>query len=303
MSGKFFLIVICFLLQMNIFTCVANSFEDFVRKFRICTWSELDSLQRITMKDLENSIDTVSIHDANFYIWDASETRPHADRDGSIYHSPHVRMKNGEFRGYLNYHLGMFSFDRGLIYNEKEDAYVSNSKETSKLYPLGKIELDNIVMLVLGYKFMNELAFEFSTDVYIINKSSKRFVSAFCLSGSNPANTIVYDDYRITSYESIDTMEDIITDRFVYKIASDGYLTEVSADEKEIKDFVWKTINDSDGYVNVRNYPNTNSEILYTLPTETRVLIHLIKDSNWAEIVKIKDAERIGGYIHKSRLK
>ncbi|MCQ2190134.1 MAG: hypothetical protein MJY63_00640, partial [Paludibacteraceae bacterium] len=72
MSGKFFLIVICFLLQMNIFTCVANSFEDFVRKFRICTWSELDSLQRITMKDLENSIDTVSIHDANFYIWDAS---------------------------------------------------------------------------------------------------------------------------------------------------------------------------------------------------------------------------------------
>ena len=212
-------------------------------------------------------------------------------------------MKNGEFRGYLNYHLGMFSFDRGLIYNEKEDTYVSNSKETSKLYPLGKIELDNIVMLVLGYKFVNELAFEFSTDVYIINKSSKRFVSAFCLSGSNPAYTIVYDDYRITSYESIDTMEDIITDRFVYKIASDGYLTEVSADEKEIKDFVWKTINDSDGYVNVRNYPNTNSEILYTLPTETRVLIHLIKDSNWAEIVKIKDAKRIGGYIHKSRLK
>ena len=97
-------------------------------------------------------------------------------------------------------------------------------------------------------------------------------------------------------------MEDVITDRYVYKIASDGFLTEIS-EEKNIPEFTWKTVVDSDGYVNVRNNPNVKSEILYTIPGKTQVLCHQLKDSNWVEVIEIKGSNRIGGYVHNSRLK
>ncbi|MBP5526799.1 MAG: SH3 domain-containing protein [Paludibacteraceae bacterium] len=77
------------------------------------------------------------------------------------------------------------------------------------------------------------------------------------------------------------------------------------SDEYHAEDtkLVRKTIDDVDGYVNVRSKPNANSEILYTIPTKTKVLCHEIKDSNWVEIVEVENSERIGGYVHKSRLK
>lgn len=299
-------VVLIFLIQMNIFVCSGITFEEFVGKFRLVEWSDLDSLRRITMGDLKNSADKVPLHmeEANQYIWDYREDLPHANRNGNPYPSPHVRMKNGAFRSYMNYYLGRFNFDSGLYYDEKEDT-MKFSGECSELYALGRIEIGkDIVMLVFGYKYVEELPtyFVYSTDVYIINKKTRRFVSAFCLSGHNPAYTILYDDYRITSYESYDTMEDVITDRYVYKIASDGFLTEIS-EEKNIPEFTWKTVVDSDGYVNVRNNPNVKSEILYTIPDKTQVLCHQLKDSNWVEVIEIKGSNRIGGYVHNSRLK
>lgn len=302
MARKIRLIILCLLTQVNICFCSDITFNEFIAKFPLCEWAKLDSIKKITLKDVENKKDTLSFEDANEHIWEHGVKQPHEEWRGSIMPSPHIRMGNNTYRSYMGGYLGVFDCEYGIRYNKKTDEWESNPNEKSQLFPLGRVELKDIVLLIVGYKFRKEMTFDFSIDVYILCKSSKNFISAFCLSGSNPVFTILYNDYRITSYERYDTIDDVITNRYVYKIESDGYLTEISAD-KNISDFSWKTVVDSDGYVNVRNYPNVKSEILYRIPSQTEVLSYQLKGTDWVEIVDVKSSKRIGGYVHNSRLK
>jgi hypothetical protein len=306
MVKKNILVVFC-ILQAAFCHCSNYPLDKFIARFPIVEWIDLDSLRRIKFEDLNLSMDTIGFDETNCIIWGGSFFLPHESYYGESVHvsdfpSPHIRKNNSKYRGYMDAYLGKFIINEGKRYNEDTNSY-EPSGEFSKLYPLGRVEIDDIIIFVIGYKFIEEFSdFKYSTDVYIFDKVKQRLLSAFCLSGHNPAYTILYEDYRITSYESYDTMEDVITDRYVYKIASDGFLTEIS-EEKNIPEFTWKTVVDSDGYVNVRNNPNVKSEILYTIPAKSQVLCHQLKDSNWVEVIEIKGSNRIGGYVHNSRLK
>lgn len=64
-------------------------------------------------------------------------------------------------------------------------------------------------------------------------------------------------------------------------------------------------IKDKDGYVNVRDQPNTKtSKVLYTFKSEKLVWIDQMRDEvdNWYFVWDLKD-EHVAGYIHKSRVK
>ncbi|MBO5799533.1 MAG: SH3 domain-containing protein [Paludibacteraceae bacterium] len=110
-----------------------------------------------------------------------------------------------------------------------------------------------------------------------------------------------YSIFKLNQYGQFEVIESRTEGKYNGPYSEeDDDSDEYDAEETKL---VRKTIDDVDGYVNVRSKPNANSEILYTIPTKTKVLCHEIKDSNWAEIVEVENSERIGGYVHKSRLK
>ena len=96
--------------------------------------------------------------------------------------------------------------------------------------------------------------------------------------------------------------------RNLVKLQSDGYFA-----VKEIKTGIyvfWGYVQDADGYSNVRKAPNIKSEVLYKVYEGSYILAYGEPDSKWFEVVLIREpgsqersAEKMGGYIHRSRLK
>lgn len=307
MNNKIVLIVLCSFLQMNIVLCWGASFDQFVNHFKKCEWSDLDSLRKIKMNDLKG-MPELSMEDANDIIWSINNSDnvlnlPHEEWDGSEMPAPHIRTKNNKYRSYMHGYLGIFVLSPELMLTDEYPG-AKPTGESSKIYALGRVELNKkIVALVVGYKYVREISFEYSTDVYIMNKSTHQLISAFCLSGNNPIISITYSDLRISSYELTENVAEDVMDHYIYKISSDGILTETLV-EKNIEDqFSTGVISDEDGYVNVRSEPNVKSEVLYTMPDKIKVLFHKIRGTEWAEIIKVDNSDKIGGFVHVSRIK
>lgn len=262
-------------------------FYDFLNKFPTLRWTDLDSLKKIKKDDLGNC-DTISIEDANMFIWYKS--------------SPKIRLKDNSKRSYMRGYMGVFDSSQGLRYDENIKDWIP-SGEFSKLYPLARVDLyDDVVLLIIGYKYLYETSFKFSIEAYILKKSIQQCTSSFCFSGDNPANTILYGDMRISSYEGYDGVTEDIMEHYVYKIDSDGFMVE----EESYLDVAYSygIISDADGYVNVRNETTTNSKILYTISDSTRIVFFKIPKSNWAEIIRVDDeSDHEGGFVHISRIK
>lgn len=307
MNNKIVLIVLCSFLQMNIVLCWGASFDQFVNHFKKCEWSDLDSLRKIKMNDLKG-MPELSMEDANDIIWSINNSAnkfrlPHEEWDGDEMPAPHIRTKNNKYRRYMHGYLGIFVPTPELMLTDEYPG-AKPTGESSKIYALGRVELNKkIVALVVGYKYVREISFEYSTDVYIMNKSTHQLISAFCLSGNNPIISITYSDLRISSYELTENVAEDVMDHYIYKISSDGILTETLV-EKNIEDqFSTGVISDEDGYVNVRSEPNVKSEVLYTMPDKIKVLFHKIRGTEWAEIIKVDNSDKIGGFVHVSRIK
>lgn len=66
--------------------------------------------------------------------------------------------------------------------------------------------------------------------------------------------------------------------------------------------FLVGTINDPDGYVNVREKPSPNSKVVSKIILDNYFYYLPNGDSDWYPI-KMKENARIIGYIHKSRIK
>lgn len=307
MNNKIVLIVLCSFLQMNIVLCWGASFDQFVNHFKKCEWSDLDSLRKIKMNDLKG-MPELSMDDANDIIWSINNSDnvfnlPHEEWDGSEMPAPHIRTKNNKYRSYMHGYLGIFVPAPELMLTDEYPG-AKPTGESSKIYALGRVELNKkIVALVVGYKYVREISFGYSTDVYIMNKSTHQLISAFCLSGDNPITSITYSDLRISSYEFTENVAEDVTDHYIYKISSDGILTETLVEKNIENQFSTGVISDEDGYVNVRSEPNVKSEVLYTMPDKTKVLFHKIRGTEWAEILKVDNSDKIGGFVHMSRIK
>ena len=263
-------------------------FDEFLNRFPTLTWDKLDSLRMVKESDLINS-DTISIEVANHNIWDRNK--------------PWVELTQRRYRRYMNAYMGMFYTTEGVKYDEETKEWIP-SVEHNKVYPLAKINLyDDVVMLVVGYKYFSEISFKFSQEVYLFKKSTQQLTSSFCLSGDNPARTIMYDYQRISSYEWEERMDEDVVYHYVYKIGEDGFLEEVEDYGKV--ELLKGYISDKDGFVNVRQNPSTNAKILYTIPDETEVLYYLLPKSEWAEIHTVYDKSKnakIGGFVHISKI-
>lgn len=262
--------------------------NEFMSKFPQKTWRDLYSIRKLRLKDMNNS-DTLPIKLANKLIWYGNvEVR-------------NIRRKDKSIRDYD--FLGTFFIAEGWRYDEKEKGYVK-SGEFSKLYPLAKIEInDNVAMFVIGYKYLPETIFCFAIDAFFFNKSTQNFNSALCLYDRDGPETILYDDMRISSYEGYENADgEAYMEHFIYRIASDAYLEEAES----YIDIAYSSgvVSDTDGYVNVRDKVTTQSKILYTIKDATQVTLFQIPNSNWAEVVWVKDnSGHEGGFVHISRIK
>ncbi|MBR6250703.1 MAG: hypothetical protein IKR17_05865 [Bacteroidales bacterium] len=272
--------------------CAQNSSKqvkltEFVNKFPKRTWSDLDSIQNLNLNDMD-SCDTLSIERANELIWYGN-------------HPSQIRLKDKTTKTYYGAYLGVFAITEGWQYDEKQEDWI-RSGEFSKLYPIAMVDINsNVSMFVIGYKYYNDV-FDFAVDAYILNKSTQKFTSAFCLSHDGPL-TILYDDMRISSYEEYEGTDGTpYVEHYVYRIASDGSL---EVDESYLGISYSKgVISDIDGYVNVRCEPTAKSKILYQIPNSTKIMYFKASQSNWAEIIWI-DGEfvRKGGFVHISRIR
>ncbi len=267
-----------------------SQFVEFLSRFPTLTWDKLDSLRMVKESDLINS-DTISIMVANHNIWDRN--------------TPWVKLTQGRYRRYMNAYMGIFYTTEGVKYDEETEEWIP-SGEHNKVYPLAKINLyDDVVMLVVGYKYFSEISFEFSQEVYLFKKSTQQLTSSFCLSGDNPAHTILYENQLISSYELEERMDEDVVYHYVYKIGSDGFLEEV--ENYGIVELYAGSISDKDGFVNVRQSPSTNAKILYTIPNAAKIVYFLPPKSKWAEIHSVYDTNghainKMGGFVHVSRI-
>ena len=85
----------------------------------------------------------------------------------------------------------------------------------------------------------------------------------------------------------------------IYKIDKEGNKRMILCGEKIVM------IEDHDGFVNIRKEPNPQSKILYTMPSNKLIGVKMIKDSQWAKVIKQTSDwfDKGSGYIHVSRLK
>lgn len=162
-------------------------------------------------------------------------------------------------------------------------------------------------MLVVGLKYRFEASnyFKYAIDLYSFRRSTQQMCSVVEILGSSNTS-LLYDDYTIHSFETYFNPMDIDEqERYVYHWKDDGFLHQEDGMTKIEKDVV--SISDTDGYVNVRREPNSKSDILYTIPDKTLVIVWFLPNSNWAEVVAVLDGENnvrsiLGGYVHRSRL-
>ncbi len=289
-----------------------SQFDEFLNRFPTLTWDKIDSLRMIRLSDLINS-DTIPIEVANHNIWDRT-SREEYECWGTVYYNgeptfscvgkmttPLVKLTKGRYRHYMNAYMGIFYSSEGAEYDEETEEWIP-SGEYSRVYPLAKINLyDDVVMLIVGYKYSHEFAFNFAQEVYLFKKSTQQLTSSFCLFGDNPARTIMYDCQRISSYEWEEHMDEDVVYHYVYKIGPDGFL-------EEVKNYGIVTlhegyISDQDGFVNVRQNPSTNAKILYTIPNAEEVVYYL--KNQWAEIYSVygkNNNAKVGGFVHISRI-
>lgn len=190
-------------------------------------------------------------------------------------------------------------------------------KLTKFIYAEAKIELPNdVVALLLRFVYRPHNPDSYGVAYFQLltfNRSTQQMLSGVNLSQSNRRSFIDQDKtiyiYDLWAYKNIvyDDVEEAEKEkvnpdwanRYVLKLEPDGYLRLVEVRKKIVVER--KTVNDPDGFVNVRKEPSASSYVLYTLPQGKGVYVYLIEDSNWVEVVRVYDEQR--GFIHKSRLK
>jgi hypothetical protein len=186
----------------------------------------------------------------------------------------------------------------------------------------GKICNPKIVVLAKRELNKNHLDFILYTDVdegvfieiYSYSKSQKKVVSYLELfSGLKSKRSCdpLGINY-VSTYQTITVKDDIITqtvndgyqelwDRKI-RLNKDGYYEVIWHSNPTRKSKIFEAvINDSDGYTNVRQEPNTNSPVIFKIYENEKFSIEEFPNTqNWYRIYNYKD--KYEGWIHKSRV-
>ncbi len=300
--------------QIQAQTQMQQEFERFLKKIPTIEWMDINQL--FIKGTLPHPL---SEEEYNRNIWyEEPQNGPH-----NIYN--HIR--NEKFDALYNMKTPPPHFKKDGDYissdflmrcNDFEDIG-DGIKLTKFIYAEAKVELPNdVVVLLLRFVYRPQNPDSYGVAYFQLltfNRSTQQMLSGVNLSQDDRRSfidqdktiyiydlraykNIVYDDVEEEEKEKENVNPDW-ANRYVLKLEPDGYLRLVEVRKKIVVER--KTVNDPDGFVNVRKEPSASSDVLYTLPQGKGVYVYLIEDSNWVEVVRVYDEQR--GFIHKSRLK
>lgn len=181
-------------------------------------------------------------------------------------------------------------------------AYGLLSSEDYKVYALGYLQHDLYNIFITRIENIQGSfidVFTYSTNGTVL--------SMLCLYENEPLfNDTVYIFSQILTNEKIHYVENRygVNINIDYEMLNNGILKEQSVSKTGTYEIV-----DKDGYVNVREKPDINSKVLYTLKSGSVIIGHTENGSKWDEVLRVLDDEVVkedlnkkGGYIHSSRL-
>ncbi len=228
----------------------------------------------------------------------------------NVYNHIRNEIKSADY-GYATPPPHIIDTDGDYIHYENVGGYAS-------VFAIGKIDIsDDVVLIVLCSVTDENKKGEGrgSRQLYTFQKSTQQMLSAyvtdsensFCIYIDNLA-FICFEDYGNVEIDDDRTTDYRYKHRKLVKLLPNGYFA-----EKEIKTGIYDYsgyVQDDDGYANVRKAPSINSEVLYQVKNASYILAYGEPDSKWFEVVLVRElgqetrsAEKIGGYIHRSRLK
>lgn len=289
-------LIICILgLMFSVSLYSQSEFSDFLNRFPVVSWSQLDSL---IQEKWETKVmkDPIPLSEANRNIWYDDEVGiSHVKNRKGDYPPPYLRMADRKYftTDVCGYYLG------------------------GTVYPICKYYLSpDIVMIVLLYTFEDwEIGrrIRYNIDAFTFNLKEEQMCSALCLynfphlgAGLSPVYRAYLDnDHNVTCLRytySVDGPEVLFVSK--YRLAEDGYIDYLDSYKSN---FVHAEVIDADGYVNLREKPNTKSKILTTINSGTYVVLELIENSNWYRVRDYdsdKDEKKYrNGYLYKDRVK
>lgn len=321
--NKYILIIIMCVSTNYIYaqTQMQIEFEKFLLRFPVCTWMDLDSIRKLTPQDMSIN-DSIPIDVANRNMWDeGNRYKPDCiynhlknekittDRPKwGTTRPPFIRTIDGKYRT-SHEDFGLFIQQRGIQYNEVQKLW-EPSDEYSCVYPLARIDLyDDVVVLVVLYKYMPESTFIYAIDLYTYTKSDQQMCSAMSIGDEGPASDIVFsndltisfkDWYEIGFGDGGSSTYAYANEKYI--LSPDGYLSEIFVEWPQCGYIV-----DPDGYVNMRKSPDVKSEVVATISSDSFVVCYPVKGTKWLRVWEFIDMKKevyrrdCEGYIHSSR--
>lgn len=184
-------------------------------------------------------------------------------------------------------------------YFNASDGLLDEKRDT--IYALGHIQHDNYLIFISRIIGWERTYIDFYTY-----SSTGQSLSVLCLYDDETMIDTVYISTQVLTNEKIHYVENRYATnvKIDYELQEDGILKETHISTLGLREVV-----DKDGYMNVREKPNANSKVLYTLKTGAVILGYSENRSNWIEVIRVEegvdkgDVNKKGGYFHSSRTK
>ena len=281
-------------------------FEKFLDLFPTITWNQM---QEVTLDDsiIANTCKEIPYEQIRRNMWyEEPQNGPK-----NVYNHIRNEIKSVDY-DYATPPPHIIDVDGDYIHYEKVGGY-------DNVYAVGKMKIsDDIIMIVLcSLSEKNKTRAEGwgSRQLYTFKKSTQQMISAY-ETESDKAKCNFLKDYSFVVFENygwIEMDDERPTDarythRKFVKLLPNGYFSET-----EIQTGIYLyygSVQDSDGYANVRKSPDIKSEILYQVKDSSYIEAYGEPDAKWFEVSVVIDplqsihsVDKKQGYIHRSRLK
>lgn len=286
--------------QIQAQTQMQIEFEKFLDLFPTITW---DKLQEATLDDIiiEKTCKQIPYELIRRNMWyEEPQNGPE-----NVYNHIRNEIKSVDY-DYTTPPPHIIDVDGDYIHYEKVGGYAN-------VYAVGKMEVSDDITLIVLYNLSTPKEYG-KRQLYTFKRSTQQMISAYEPQVTFP-NYIFLNDFSFVVFENCGNLEiddDRTTDfRYTHrkqvKLLSNGYFA-----EKQIQTGLYRYagyVQDKDGYANVRRHPNINSEVLYQIEDSSYVFVYGGADDNWFEVSRVVTSnhefsvDKIGGYIHRSRLK
>ncbi len=291
-------LLLCTMCNANAQTQMQQEFEKFLLLFPTISWEDLPNVFR--NRKLIESREQIPYKVIRRNMWyEEPQNGPQ-----NVYNHIRNEIKSADY-SFTTPPPHIIDVDGDFMHYEKIGGY-------EDVYPIGKIDVaEDIVLVILFNSNPNE---DSRSEFYTFKKSTQQMISAYLVLNFE---TKITDGFTFIFFEyhgnELSEDESVYTDcryahRKVVKLLPNGYFAEIER-RTGIYNYFGFT-QDSDGYSNVRKLPSVNSEVLFQIKDSAYVSTYGTPDGSWFEVVYVKEngsnkanPEKIGGYIHKSRLK